>query len=550
MTKYLDSKGLSYLWQKIVHRFAQRDLTDLSKLANGNVAIWTDAHKLTGKTPKDLAGSVLADEVIALPDGSLVQHVQTGLGTDGKSAGWELNKASSVFGVVATDSPVNSTVGLTPLPIIDGKLYYRDGEDYTHPELEIEKTATTGTPAHSGKFTVIEKLKFEESPEGGAEKGHLIGYTTKEITLPEGYVHPKPTLTQYDAAKVLGHTETFDAITGITVDETGHPTGITKTTYTLPEGYTHPDVNKNDTTSNASPEHGKTFTVIDDVVRDLQGHVTGVNTKTVTLPGLPTINHPVKGIKDGEKILHLDSELKLFSALKLNKVTDANDGTLKIQILGSKSGLFGEDVSNPVDYPVVTELDLTELTKDSFLKSATIHTLSTGDDGQNAWDVEPEGEGVPTIPGTYIRFEWNTREDDETTAQTETTVEYLNVSRLISVYNAGNGIEINDYAGNDGKGKNAKTISVKVDNTAPADGSTLVELNPGPNGLSAKVDLSDYQKSADLGAFDKDDMDAIFDAAEDLYAANNNTPKYPTNAEDPLTNDKLDNEVVENPGIS
>ena len=475
MTKYLDSKGLSYLWQKIVHRFAQRDLADTTKLAKGNIALWTDEHKLSGVTAKDLAGSVLAEEYIELPDGSLVQHVQTGLGASDDKSGWILPKASTTFGVVATDSTVNNAEGLTPLPIIDGKLYYRDGADYTHPELNITKTSTKGAPAHSGKFTIIDSLSFAET-KGGAEKGHLVGYTTKEITLPSGYVHP--------------------------------------------------DVTDESSTSTAAPEHGGTFTVIDSVTRDAKGHVTGVITKTVTLPTVPEVVHPVVGVNDPKQILHLDADKKLYTSLKLHRP----EGTTKIQILGSSSGTFPENLSDAEKYPVVTELDLTDLTKDSFLKSATIHTLSAGADGQGAdfsWDERPIGGSVPTTPGTYIRFEWNTREDDTTTTQEESTVEYLDVTRLISIYNPGNGIDIKDYNGHDGAGKNAKSISVKVDNTAPADGTTLVTLTAGDNGLSAKVDLSDYQKSADLVAFTQADLDAIFAEAEVLYNTAPEGPKFP-----------------------
>lgn len=527
MTKYLDSKGLSYLWQKIVHRFAQRDLTNLNKLAQGNIALWTDEHKLSGVTPKDLAGSVLAEEYIELPDGSLVQHVQTGLGTDKKSAGWTLPKASTSFGVVATDSTVNSAAGLTPLPIIDGKLYYRDGADYTHPELNITRTSTTGAPAHSGTFTIIDSLSFAET-QGTTEKGHLVGYTTKEITLPAGYVHPTPTLTPETAESTLAHEGTFTAITGITVNTEGHTTGVKTTTYTLPAGYVHPDVIDKSTTSTAAPEHGGTFTVIDSVTRDAKGHVTGVNTKTVTLPTVPEVVHPVVGVNDPKEILHLDADKKLYTTLKLHRP----EGTTKIQILGTTTGIYGDDLSDGEKYPVVTELDLTDLTKDSFLKSATIHTLSAGADGSGAdfsWDSTPIGGSVPSTPGTYIRFEWNTREDDAaTTDKTETTVEYLDVTRLISIYNPGNGIDITDYTGHDGAGKNAKSISVKVDNTKPADGTTLVTLTAGDNGLSAKVDLSDYQKSADLVAFTQAELDSIFDAADALYASNGNSPKFPT----------------------
>lgn len=528
MTKYLDSKGLSYLWQKIVHRFAQRDLTNLNKLAEGNIALWTDEHKLSGVTPKDLAGSVLAKEYIELPDGSLVQHVQSGLGTDKKSAGWTLPKASTTFGVVATDSTVNNAKGLTPLPIIDGKLYYRDGADYTHPELNITKTSTTGAPAHEGTFTIIDSLSFAET-QGTTEKGHLVGYTTKQITLPKGYVHPTPTLTTTPAAdSALNHGGDFTVITGVEVNTEGHTTGITTTKFTLPKGYVHPDVTDKSTTSTAAPEHGGTFTVIDSVTRDAKGHVTGVNTKTVTLPTIPEVSHPVVGVNDPNEILHLDTDKKLYSSLKLNKVADTNDGTLKIQILGSKSGSYGDDLSDAEKYPVVTELDLTDLTKDSFLKSATIHTLSAGADGQGAdfsWDETPIGGSVPTTPGTYIRFEWNTREDDTTTTQVESTVEYLDVTRLISIYNPGNGIDIKDYNGHDGAGKNAKSISVKVDNTGPADGTTLVTLTAGDNGLSAKVDLSAYQKSADLVAFTKDELDSIFAEAETILSTNG-TPTF------------------------
>jgi hypothetical protein len=533
MTKYLDSKGLSYLWQKIVHRFAQRDLTNLTKLAQGNIALWTDEHKLSGVTPKDLAGSVLAEEYIELPDGSLVQHVQSGLGASDDKSGWALPEASTKFGVVATESTVSSADGLTPLPIIDGKLYYRDGADYTHPELNIKKTSTTGAPAHSGTFTIIDGLTFAETQEGGAEKGHLVGYTTKEITLPAGYVHPTPTLKPETAESTLAHAGTFTAITGITVNTEGHTTGVKTTTYTLPGGYVHPGVETDDSTSTAAPEHGGTFTVIDSVKRDDKGHVTGVNTKTVTLPTVPEVVIPIVGVDDPNAILHLDSEKELYTSLKLHRP----EGTTKIQILGSKTGSFpkGDNVSDGGKYPVVTELDLTDLTKDSFLKSATIHTLSAGADGQDAtlsWDVQPAGGSVPTAPGTYIRFEWNTREDDAATKdKVETTVEYLDVTRLISIYNPGNGIDITDYNGYDGKGKNAKSISVKVDNTTPADGGTLVTLTAGTNGLSAKVDLSAYQKSADLVAFTKDELDAIFAEAEVDLTVNKGVPTFPA---DPL----------------
>lgn len=161
---------------------------------------------------------------------------------------------------------------------------------HTHKHYSTTKNtsaATDNVPGHGGKFTVIDGIT--------ADKGHVTGYTTKEITLPSDnnttYSISAATVTANEKSKVVltaggaGSGDDniyFVAGKDLTVNTSGAEGSETIT-------YTHKDYGdlsaSNSSASGAeiAPAHGGKFTVVDAITAS-NGHITGYTTKEVTLP--------------------------------------------------------------------------------------------------------------------------------------------------------------------------------------------------------------------------------------------------------------------------
>ena len=161
---------------------------------------------------------------------------------------------------------------------------------YTHKAYSTTgttSTATDKTPGHGGKFTVIDGIT--------ADKGHVTGYTTKEITLPSDnnttYSISAANVTANQKSKVTltaGGTGSgtdniyFAAGEDLTVNTSGSVGNETIT-------YTHKDYgdlsasNSSASGAETAPAHGGKFTVVDAITAS-NGHITGYTTKEVTLP--------------------------------------------------------------------------------------------------------------------------------------------------------------------------------------------------------------------------------------------------------------------------
>lgn len=136
--------------------------------------------------------------------------------------------------------------------------------------------------------------------------------------------------------------------------------------------------------------------------------------KTVTIT---TPEDKVRGLADGENVLSLDSATgKLGTTLSMEYFRDAaNNNTPKLRLKGIDGAQVGEaiDVSDFVKDGMLTNVELIE---------------------------NPDGK-----EGTFFRFTWNTDAKDEP------VVSDLDVTGLVDVYVAGNGVSID-----------GKTVSAKV----------------------------------------------------------------------------------------
>lgn len=146
----------------------------------------------------------------------------------------------------------------------------------------------------------------------------------------------------------------------------------------------------------------------------------------------------------------------------------------------------------------IASIDATDFLVDGMLDSVAYKT------------IEQDGETVTT---DTLVLTWNT---DAGKVPVE-----IDLGKYIDVYTEGSGISIADHV------ISVKTTGIEADKTAnvttgfDADGKVV-----------GYVDLSAYQKSADLVAFDETDLEAIFASADTLYEENGNSPIFPT--EDPL----------------
>ena len=121
-------------------------------------------------------------------------------------------------------------------------------------------------------------------------------------------------------------------------------------------------------------------------------------------------------------------------------------------------------------------------------------------------------EGDKTVTTDTLVLTWNTDAG-------KTAVE-IDLSKYIDVYTDGgglSGISIADHV------ISVKTTGIKDGKTANV--STGFDANGNVVGY---IDLSAYQKSEDLVAFTKEDLDVIFADAEVLYNADPVGPKFPT----------------------
>ena len=156
----------------------------------------------------------------------------------------------------------------------------------------------------------------------------------------------------------------------------------------------------------------------------------------------------------------------------------------------------------------ITSIDATEFIVDGMLDSVAYKKETV------------EGQEVET---NILVFTWNTA------AAGKKEVE-VDLSKYIDIYTAGNGITISDH-----------TISVKTTGIEEGKTANVTTGFDAEGKVVGYVDLSAYQKSADLVAFTQSDLDDIFDAADALYEAEingdktktKNTPAYPE--VDPLT---------------
>ncbi|MBQ7820105.1 MAG: hypothetical protein IJ341_10460 [Bacteroidales bacterium] len=185
----------------------------------------------------------------------------------------------------------------------DDKVTFKSGNDaiavasdaagnvtYTHKAYSTTgttSTATDKTPGHGGKFTVIDGIT--------ADKGHVTGYTTKEITLPTDnnttYSISAANVTTNQKSKVTltaggtgsGTDNIYLAAGEDLVVNTSGSAGSETITYTHKD---YGDLSASDSSASGTeiaPAHGGKFTVVDAITAS-NGHITGYTTKEVTLP--------------------------------------------------------------------------------------------------------------------------------------------------------------------------------------------------------------------------------------------------------------------------
>lgn len=153
---------------------------------------------------------------------------------------------------------------------------------YTHKAYTTtgsDSTATDKNPAHGGKFTVIDGIT--------ADKGHVTGYTTKEITLPSdnNTTYAISALTHDNKAKV----RLTAGGTGSGTDDVVFAAGEDLTVAAAKDvvTYTHKDYGDLSASPSAqtdkTPAHGGSFLVVDGITAS-NGHITGYTTKSVKLP--------------------------------------------------------------------------------------------------------------------------------------------------------------------------------------------------------------------------------------------------------------------------
>lgn len=164
--------------------------------------------------------------------------------------------------------------------------------------------------------------------------------------------------------------------------------------------------------------------------------------KTAISNAISGVSFPVAGVKSGEKVISLDGSNKLQATLSIGYDSTSQ----KIQLKG---------ISNEV----ISEFSASDFVKDGFLDSAELVEVSSSQAGTS---------GFPSNAGTYIKFTWNT--------EAGKSVSWVDVTSLIDVYTAGNGIDITPN----------NVVSLKIDSTQGSN----VTVTAGANGLKVEVDQS------------------------------------------------------------
>jgi hypothetical protein len=399
--KYLDQIGLAYLWQKLksthapihIHPYIKEYASFVEENDKNKVAVWNAKDELV---PGNLLGrdvnegDVFANEAyISL--GNLEDHQVIPLSkhthtiVNGETSEtivvneWQVPFADGekdTFGVVKsgvehTNGKIDLT-GFTAAPIVDGVVYYKD-TDTQHPVYGTTGSTGAETLTHSGTFDAITGVTVDN--------GHVTGYTTKTFTLPDAYVHPTLAVAGSTGAETLTHSGTFDAITGITVDSTNHLSGYTTTTFTMPEC----------------------------VVKGATGNITALGTdgnvySTVTLE----YNNA-----DGEKLLLKGLDGALLSTVDLSTLPG----------YGFKDGVLKD-----VNYIV---------------KTITKGTTTYNQEPKNADDAVLAAGGDKSA---FLELVWTidakAAEGTELSGEAGEKVLYVNVTDLLNIYTGGDGISI------------------------------------------------------------------------------------------------------------
>lgn len=153
---------------------------------------------------------------------------------------------------------------------------------YTHKAYTTtgsESDAGDNKPAHGGTFTVIDGIT--------ADKGHVTGYTTKEITLPtdNNTTYAISALTHDSKAKVRLTAGGSGSGTDDVVFAAGEDLTVAAANDVVT--YTHKDYGDLSSSDSAegdeNPVHGGSFLVVDSISAS-NGHITGYTTKNVKLP--------------------------------------------------------------------------------------------------------------------------------------------------------------------------------------------------------------------------------------------------------------------------
>jgi hypothetical protein len=418
MTKYLDSKGLSYLWQKIkaelatksdnhehpyvkdttVIKLGSTDTTGISlvKGTEGAKDSWTLPFATVETVTKEYDGQPITES-----------HIKNGIVRSGD---------------VTFSVPTSADTTWHKAPIVDGYVWYED-------TLDNPNTVTSSVDLTNNKVVL-----------GAGSKG--IKVSTYEIGK-ESYTAPAT----FGGANLLA-----------------------------------------------------TEAAVKEYVDDVAG-----------------------GVTTGLQLSYTDGT-ETLAGKKVIKLTDTNNSDLSY------------------------ELDATPFIKDGILESVQIlqHYVVQMPDGtmESEWrtldgDVVSDLISAPTPPelkpsadasAIYLYFVWKTVHHDPNNVDTvleEKTATWLPASDLIKDCSADTTRGIDSDMNEDGGHKfYVKTTGIEAGKIANV--STGFDADGKVVGY---VDLSAYQKSADLVAFDKDDMDAIFAAAEaDLVK--NGEPVFPTT--DPL----------------
>lgn len=173
--------------------------------------------------------------------------------------------------------------------------------------------------------------------------------------------------------------------------------------------FNHESTTRTDTTTEGNAEFGKTIEVIDSVTSDETGHITAVNKKTITLPTPEEVSLPTVDDTEvtGEVVVEVDQTAGAVDVKRKAIDLSYDSANRKIQLK------VGEDL-------IGQGFDASEFVKDGMIKSVE---LVDADDEDNT--------------GKFLKITWNTPELDDAD-----TITYVDLTTLIDVYEAGDGISI------------------------------------------------------------------------------------------------------------